>query len=129
MEVLKDASSTAIYGSRGANGVIIVTTRRGTSGKPKVECKLLFRRFTGGWLSRREHRAAVQRRKREANRTSGTWNSVADDPKIFNAFELNAIQNNLWTNYVDELIHDGLQQDYQVGVSGRPQKRTQGISP
>ncbi len=34
--VLKDASSTAIYGSRGANGVIIITTKRGTIGKPKV---------------------------------------------------------------------------------------------
>lgn len=36
IEVLKDASSTAIYGSRGANGVIIVTTKRGSSGKPVV---------------------------------------------------------------------------------------------
>ncbi|HCQ14881.1 MAG TPA: TonB-dependent receptor, partial [Cryomorphaceae bacterium] len=34
MEVLKDASATAIYGSRGANGVIIVTTKRGKQGKP-----------------------------------------------------------------------------------------------
>ena len=34
--VLKDASSTAIYGSRGANGVILVTTKRGTVGKPVV---------------------------------------------------------------------------------------------
>ncbi|GHN02357.1 SusC/RagA family TonB-linked outer membrane protein [Cytophagales bacterium WSM2-2] len=33
MEVLKDASATAIYGSRGSNGVILVTTKRGTSGK------------------------------------------------------------------------------------------------
>lgn len=36
MEVLKDGSSTAIYGSGGANGVIIITTNRGVSGKPKV---------------------------------------------------------------------------------------------
>ncbi|MEJ7914335.1 MAG: carboxypeptidase-like regulatory domain-containing protein [Chitinophagaceae bacterium] len=36
MEVLKDASATAIYGSRGANGVIIITTRRGKSSKPVV---------------------------------------------------------------------------------------------
>ncbi|TLX70026.1 SusC/RagA family TonB-linked outer membrane protein, partial [Labilibacter sediminis] len=35
-EVLKDASSTAIYGSRGANGVILVTTKKGVTGKPKV---------------------------------------------------------------------------------------------
>jgi TonB-linked SusC/RagA family outer membrane protein len=35
--VLKDASATAIYGSRGANGVIIITTKSGTSGEPKVQ--------------------------------------------------------------------------------------------
>lgn len=36
MDVLKDASSTSIYGARGANGVIIVTTKKGSSGKPKL---------------------------------------------------------------------------------------------
>ncbi len=36
MEVLKDASSTAIYGTRGANGVIIITTKRGKEGKAKL---------------------------------------------------------------------------------------------
>lgn len=37
IDVLKDASSAAIYGARGANGVILITTKRGTSGAPKVE--------------------------------------------------------------------------------------------
>ena len=36
MEVLKDAASAAIYGSRGANGVILVTTKKGKSGAPKI---------------------------------------------------------------------------------------------
>src|SRR6185295_19121375 len=36
IEVLKDASATAIYGSRGANGVVIITTRRGRAGRPQV---------------------------------------------------------------------------------------------
>ena len=36
MEILKDASSTAIYGSRGANGVILITTKRGAEGKVSV---------------------------------------------------------------------------------------------
>jgi TonB-dependent SusC/RagA subfamily outer membrane receptor len=36
IQVLKDASSTAIYGSRGSNGVVIITTKRGKSGKPRV---------------------------------------------------------------------------------------------
>ncbi len=37
IEVLKDASATAIYGSRGANGVVLISTKRGLSGKTKVE--------------------------------------------------------------------------------------------
>src|SRR5690606_38701206 len=36
MEVLKDASSTAIYGSRGANGVIIITTKKGKTGAAQI---------------------------------------------------------------------------------------------
>lgn len=37
MTILKDASATAIYGSRGANGVVMITTKRGTSGKPQIQ--------------------------------------------------------------------------------------------
>ncbi len=36
LEILKDASATAIYGSRGANGVVLITTKSGQKGKPKV---------------------------------------------------------------------------------------------
>ena len=42
IDVLKDASSIAIYGSRGANGVIIINTKQGTVGKPRVEYKFDF---------------------------------------------------------------------------------------
>src|SRR3546814_10318704 len=37
--ILKDASATALYGARGANGVILVTTREGTEGKAKVNIR------------------------------------------------------------------------------------------
>ncbi|MBN8837121.1 MAG: TonB-dependent receptor [Sphingobacteriia bacterium] len=40
IDVLKDASATAIYGSRGANGVVIITTKRGTSGKNAVNVEM-----------------------------------------------------------------------------------------
>ena len=36
IEILKDASATAIYGSQGANGVVLITTKKGTTGKPSV---------------------------------------------------------------------------------------------
>lgn len=40
ISLLKDASATAVYGAKGANGVLIITTKRGTAGKPKVSTKL-----------------------------------------------------------------------------------------
>ncbi|MEN3323236.1 TonB-dependent receptor [Mariniflexile soesokkakense] len=43
IQVLKDASSTAIYGSRGSNGVVLITTKQGKSGKPKIS----FNTYTG----------------------------------------------------------------------------------
>ena len=42
ISVLKDASSTAVYGVRGANGVILITTKRGTEGKPKVSLSVNY---------------------------------------------------------------------------------------
>jgi iron complex outermembrane receptor protein len=42
MDILKDASAAAIYGSRGANGVVLITTKRGQSGIPKVELNASF---------------------------------------------------------------------------------------
>lgn len=44
IEVLKDAASSAIYGSRGSNGVVIVTTKKGNSGKPKISFNTSFGR-------------------------------------------------------------------------------------
>ena len=42
MDVLKDASATAIYGSRGANGVVMITTKQGRSGTPKLDFSVQF---------------------------------------------------------------------------------------
>ena len=42
IDILKDASATAIYGSRGANGVVLITTKRGRAGDAKVEFSTNF---------------------------------------------------------------------------------------
>lgn len=42
MEILKDASATAIYGSRGANGVVLITTRQGKAGKTRVDLETSY---------------------------------------------------------------------------------------
>lgn len=50
LEVLKDASATAIYGSRASNGVVLITTKRGQEGKPKVTYEGMM-----GWQSLPKH--------------------------------------------------------------------------
>lgn len=42
IDILKDASATAIYGSRGANGVVLITTKKGTGGKEKIVANISF---------------------------------------------------------------------------------------
>ena len=46
IKVLKDAAATAVWGSKGANGVIVITTKRGSRGKPRVS---LSYKYTGTW--------------------------------------------------------------------------------
>ena len=117
IDVLKDGSSTAIYGSRGANGVIIITTKKGVSGTPKIS----FNSYAG--VTERSKYGQTQSAdqfiafRREAYRADGRWNSPADDAVAFTAPELNAINNHQYIDWIDLIFHRGLQQDHQVNVS------------
>ncbi|HET9502116.1 MAG TPA: TonB-dependent receptor [Hymenobacter sp.] len=118
IEVLKDASSTSIYGSRGANGVIIITTKRGSNGKARLTLNsyagLTKVAGYGQFMSGPQYVAF----RREAFRAVGTWNSPADDSKIFTAAQLDAINNEQYINWPDQLLNTGFQQNHQVGISG-----------
>ncbi|MBV4357293.1 SusC/RagA family TonB-linked outer membrane protein [Pinibacter aurantiacus] len=122
IDVLKDASSTAIYGSRGANGVILITTKRGVPGKAQVGLNA----YAGSSKAARYYNVATGPEyvawKREANRATGKWNSPADDSKIFGVAEIEDIASGTWTNYRPLLLHNGLQQDYQVSVTSGTDK-------
>ncbi|HEX6181907.1 MAG TPA: TonB-dependent receptor, partial [Chitinophagaceae bacterium] len=130
LEVLKDASSTAIYGSRGANGVIIITTRKGTTGKPKISLNSyygitnldLYPRF----MNSNEYVAV----RREANRRitiaginpGGNWTSPANDNLLFNPLELTNISNGVNTDYLDLIERQGNQFEHQVGIAAGGEK-------
>jgi TonB-linked SusC/RagA family outer membrane protein len=122
IDVLKDASSTAIYGSRGANGVIIITTKRGTGGKPKLSLSSYAGVSEvagyGKFMTGPEYIAF----RREAYRAAGTWSSPADDSKIFNAPQLDAIQKQQFPVWPDLLLKQGFQQDHQLSVTGGTDK-------
>ena len=124
IEVLKDASSTAIYGSQGANGVIIITTKKGQAGKTRLS----YNGYVGvnGWPQYPDMLMGedYMNVRRESYRTAGQWNSTADDASIFTPNEWEAIQNGDWTNWVDEVFHNGIVQNHQVTASGGTDRTT-----
>jgi TonB-dependent starch-binding outer membrane protein SusC len=128
MEVLKDAASTAIYGSRGANGVILVTTKKGAAGKTRLS----FNSYAGvssiNGYPDVQNGAEYAALRREANRAAGLWSSPADDANIFSTAELANIQNNKDTDWNDLMLRHGTQQEYQVGLSSATEKTSFYIS-
>lgn len=123
LEVLKDASSTAIYGSRGANGVIIITTKRGNSGKAKITANTYYGASEVAGYPVPMTGPEFANLKRQAARTTGQWNSTADDSKVFtNASDLAAVTNGVSTYWPGLLLNKGSQQDYGIGVAGGTDK-------
>lgn len=104
IDVLKDASSTAIYGSQGANGVIIVTTKKAEAGRFRVS----YNGFVTGAMRRphpdyRQGSDYYETRKLAAINASN-WSSEADDLQIFGTPEaLAAYKAGAWTDYEKEL--------------------------
>ncbi|MEM9986056.1 MAG: TonB-dependent receptor plug domain-containing protein, partial [Bacteroidota bacterium] len=82
ISVLKDASATAIYGSRAANGVIIITTKKGVSGQLNIDADVSsgFQQVirTLGWANAREYADIVNR----ANDNDGSPRSPANDTEF-----------------------------------------------
>ncbi|HET8655400.1 MAG TPA: TonB-dependent receptor [Longimicrobiaceae bacterium] len=117
IQVLKDASSTAIYGSRGANGVIIVTTKDGAHSGTNVTVNAYVGMTQVTSYPRINTGPEFIAQKREAFRATGQWSSPADDPNIFTPEELQHIQDGTYTDFRDLLFHTGYAQNYQVGVT------------
>lgn len=113
IDVLKDASATAIYGSRGANGVVMVTTKKGKEGKSRL-----------------------------AFATNMSFQNATKTPSLLNAAEYAALSNDMmanagqqtnpdWadpaklgkgTDWVDELLRTGYMQQYTLSYSGGSDK-------
>jgi len=99
MQVLKDASSAAIYGSRAANGVIIINTKQGKNGVAKISFNAHY-----------------------------AWNNVSDHDKVLNAWEYKDLMNDIGTvklpdgltdhtDWAKEVYRTGNVQDYQLSVT------------
>jgi TonB-linked SusC/RagA family outer membrane protein len=103
MSILKDASASAIYGAAAANGVVIITTKRGSSDKPVIS----FNTYFGVSTLRKSIDVLNTRQYRDLMNDMG----IAYDPS--------------WTsfnNWMDETFSTGYQQSYQASVSGGNEK-------
>lgn len=113
LDVLKDASATAIYGSRGANGVVMITTQRGTEGKGKlaVSANYSFQNATN--VPSLLNAAQYAELSNDMMVNSGR----NPNPEWANPSELGA-----GTDWMDELLRTGVMQNYTVSYSGGNEK-------
>ena len=96
--VLKDAASTAIYGSRGSNGVIIITTKRGKSNSSQVQFNM---QISGNQVAKKLDLLS------------------SDELRNFSSTNgLNMVDGGSNTNWQDEIFRTGLSQNYNLNFSG-----------
>lgn len=113
LDVLKDASATAIYGSRGANGVVMITTRKGVTGTSRVGVSVnaAFSKVSKniGLLDAAGYASLSNDMLSEAgHNTNPIW---ADPSQLTTS-----------TNWVDQLLQTGVMQNYNVNYSGGNEK-------
>jgi TonB-dependent starch-binding outer membrane protein SusC len=129
LDILKDASSTALYGSRGANGVIIITTKKGVKDKPRIT----FDSYTGMgvYYDNNLHNLNASEYiqfKRDANRAVGIWASPEDDYKIFSSVELDKlgqVDNDFYGDYIKQ---NGFQTNSTISYASGNEHGQQKIS-
>ncbi|MFT3827490.1 MAG: TonB-dependent receptor [Chitinophagaceae bacterium] len=117
MEILKDASAVAIYGTNGSNGVILITTKRGNTGKPVIR----YSGYAGTEniahiLTPRSGPEYVQKYADYMKQTGQTQTSP-----VPNAGELDYYNRGVTTDWVDVATRTGIMQDHNLSVSGGSQ--------
>lgn len=125
MTVLKDAAATSIYGSRGSNGVILITTKKGNSGEIGVHFSTQYGFNTMMWAEKNRplNTAEMLELLKEG------WVNDGRDPNDF-AQELidNEIDPNHSTNWQDALTRTGSMKKYYLSLSGGSDKTTYFVS-
>jgi TonB-linked SusC/RagA family outer membrane protein len=112
IEVLKDASATAIYGERASNGVILVTTKKATSAEPVIRLSL----NTG--FSYRNTDYSDKMNAAEYAEYINDFNQA----QTFSAAEIDEFRRTGGTNWLDAITQTGLQNDHQISYSQKLDK-------
>lgn len=110
--VLKDASSTAIYGSRGANGVIVITTKRGAAGKTKIDYD-----FQYGWSQLPKNHLALMNSAQKLQYEFYDRPDFGPNPFGWSQAEVDSLSQ-LNYNIEGILFQKGITQQHQLSASG-----------
>ena len=118
LEILKDAASAAIYGSRGANGVVLVTTKKGKSGKAKFSYNTYVsasNKYRDNILMSGPEWAAYAR----SEMAAGNWDATLTQDAAFLEYRLSAYENSPGAiSPEDWLFQTGTTQSHDFSVSG-----------
>lgn len=120
-DILKDASSAAIYGSRAQNGVVLITTKRGRTDKPEV----FFNTYYGsqGWTRVPKMRTGQDYIQWRTDLAAAKGQSTAlNDVFAASPLELQAINTGHTMNWLDDIQQNAPIQNYDLSVSGRTDK-------
>jgi len=140
MDVLKDASSTAIYGTRGANGVILITTKRGKAGKTQVNLNAYLSSNSATNVPKvmygeREVQRLIDKANYQADALTGNYgtsNVKVEDILTLTlddgTTEMEIYNDGSYTDWADIILQDGLTQNYELSVSGGNEKTLVNIS-
>ena len=113
IDILKDASATAIYGARGANGVVVITTKKGATGRPKVN-------FSASWTANHISNKVRLMDAYEFARlqTDFTASSGATNYYVTDEYTLDDYRNVETIDWQDRIYRNALVQNYNISVSG-----------
>ncbi len=123
IEVLKDASATAIYGARGANGVILISTKKGLVGKPIFN----YNYSIGSQkISQKLDLMGAGDFAAKSNDYAATLNGTANSPIVpimpFTDAQISDFRTNGGTDWQNEIYRSGLMQNHQLSMGGGSEK-------
>lgn len=117
IEVLKDASASALYGSRASNGVVLITTKKGRAGKTRITFDTYI-----GWqdIPHMVKRLGAQEQTDAYNEARSNYNTslalTSDDASYLKP--INRHDENADTDWLNELTRNALQMSHQLAISG-----------
>ena len=129
INIMKDASATAIYGSRGANGVIVVTTKRPEVGRLKVQAEVGLQIEAPDLSSYNLLNAAE---KLELERTVGLYDAASAVYQLKRqqayADKLALVNSGVNTDWIAKPVHTGVGQNYKLRIEGGANEFRWGVS-